>query len=59
LPPWYIPIPIGVKVKNKGDLSISVSFDYGNEINEIIFADMLDMYSQAILRIVEVLEALV
>jgi hypothetical protein len=58
-PPWYIPMPIGIKVNNKGKVSIAVSFDYGNEGHETIFADTLSMYSQPILGIVETLEALV
>jgi hypothetical protein len=58
-PPWYIPMPVGIKVNNKGKASISVSFSYGNEEHAVIFADSLSMYSQPILRIVKRLENLV
>jgi len=58
-PPWYIPMPIGIKVNNKGKSSITISFNYGNEGHETIFADTLGMYSQPILGIVKRLEALV
>jgi hypothetical protein len=58
-PPWYIPMPIGIKVNKKGKASIAISFNYGNEGHETIFADTLRMYSNPILGIVERLEALV
>lgn len=60
LPPWYIPMALGVQVKNKGKVALSVSFEDGEDgSGEIIFADALDMYAKHILRIVETLEALV
>ncbi len=58
-PPWYVPMPFGVKVKNKVKVSIAVSFDYGSEGHETIFADSLHMYSKHLLRIVETLESLI
>jgi len=58
-PPWYIPMPLGVEVKNKGKVSITVSFDYGNMGHETIFADSLQMYAQPILAVVKILETLV
>jgi hypothetical protein len=52
-------MPLGIKVNNEGKVSLSVSFDYGDEGHETVFADSLKMYSQPILRVVETLEALV
>ena len=58
-PPWYVPMRVGVKVNNKGKVSIAVSFDYGDKGDEAVFADSLNMYSQRILGVVKALEALV
>lgn len=58
-PPWFVPMEPGVKVKNKGKVSISVSFDYGNEGHETVFADSLQVYTQPIVGVVKKLEALV
>jgi hypothetical protein len=58
-PPWYISMPVGWQVNKKGKVSISVSFEYGDSGDEIIFADTLHVYSQALLGVVERLEALI
>jgi hypothetical protein len=58
-PPWYINMLLGVHVKNKGKVSFSVSFEYGDAIGESVFADSLQLYSKPILGIVETLETLV
>jgi hypothetical protein len=58
-PPWYIHMRPGVHVRNTGKVSIGISFEYGNAGYESIFADTLHMYSQSILGVVKVLEALV
>ena len=44
---------------NEGKLSITVSFDYGNDVHETVFADSLQMYTRPIIGVVERLEALV
>lgn len=58
-PPWYIPISPGVTVVNKGMASITVSFDYGSEEYESVFADSLQVYAKPILGVVQMLEALI
>jgi hypothetical protein len=58
-PPWYINMPPGVHVKNKGKVSFTILFQYGDSVDESVFADTLHAYSQPILGIVETLEALV
>jgi hypothetical protein len=58
-PPWYINMRPGVHVKKKGKVSFSVSFQYGEAADESVFADTLHVYSEPILGVVKVLEALV
>jgi hypothetical protein len=58
-PPWYISMPPGIHVKNKGKVSLSILFEYGNAGDETMFADMLQFYSQCLLKTVETLEAVV
>jgi hypothetical protein len=58
-PPWYINMRSGVHVKDKGKASFTISFEYGDAVDESVFADTLHIYSQPILRIVETLETLV
>jgi len=58
-PPWKISMPPGVHVKNKGKVSLSITFEYGDAGDDPIFADTLEFCSQHFLRIVETLEALI
>jgi hypothetical protein len=58
-PPWYIPMRFGTHVKNKGEISFTISFEYGDAFDESVFANTLKLYSQPILGIVETLETLV
>lgn len=59
--PWYIPMPLGTHVENKGKVSLSISFEDREPRRDdiVVFADSLSMYVQHFLRIVETLEALV
>jgi hypothetical protein len=58
-PPWYVPMPLGVHVKNEGKASLSISFEYGKAGGEKVFADSFGYYSQHFLRIVERLETFI
>src|ERR1700674_486787 len=56
-PPLYIPMPLGVHVKNKGKISIGVMFKYGHG-SEFRVVDSLSQYSRFVLKVVERLEIL-
>jgi len=55
-PPYYIGIPLGWHVKDKGKVSISVMFKYGVSGHEYRIVDSFSLYSRFILQVVEALE---
>jgi len=58
-PPYYIPIPAGWQVKNKGKVSVSVMFEYGPRGFEQRIVDSFSLYSRFVVQIVETLERFV
>jgi hypothetical protein len=58
-PPWYIPMPVGVHVKNNGKVSIGVMFEYADAGCEVRIMDSFMVYSGLISQVVETLESLV
>ena len=57
VPPWFVHIPSGLNIKNKGKASISVLFDEGTPTRHLDVPNMLPYYSAVILRVVELLES--
>jgi len=56
-PPWYIRIPDGWHVKDKGKPSIAILFDEGTPTHHLNAASMLETYSVMSLQTLEVLES--
>jgi hypothetical protein len=55
-PPWYVPIPPGYRVKDKGKLSTSVYIEDVERPDLHTDGDILLWYSNTILKVVEVFE---
>lgn len=55
-PPWYIPMPLGYHVKNKGKPAITVILDEGEFPDQVLDVETLLVYSHFISKIVETLE---
>jgi hypothetical protein len=58
-PPYYIPIPAGWRVKNKGKVSVSVMFEYGPRGLQQRIVDSFSLYSSFVVQVVETLERFV
>ena len=58
-PPYYIPIPLGWRVKNKGKVSIRVMFKYGTPGHVFRIAESFSLYSRFVVEIVQILETFV
>jgi hypothetical protein len=56
LPPWYVRIPEGWHVKNKGKPSVAILFDEGTSAHHLNAASFLEMYSIIVLQVVKTLE---
>ncbi len=56
---YYIPIPLGWRVKREGKVSISVMFEYGRPGYEFRIVDSFSLYSRYIVQVVETLETFV
>jgi hypothetical protein len=56
-PPLYIPIPMNLRVKNKGKVSVHVIFKYGSPGRDYHPADTFSLYSRYILQVVETFES--
>jgi hypothetical protein len=57
LPPWYIHIPDGWRVKVKGKPAISILFDEGTPTPHLDAASHLEMFSVIVKHIIQTLEA--
>ena len=55
-PPHFVKFETGIHVKDPGSASVEVMFEYGDAGQETRSVDTLRLYSQHILRVVELLE---
>jgi hypothetical protein len=55
-PPYYLPIESGWHIKDKGHVTVEILFQEGTPLYESEVLDELQLYSRAVLNVVELLE---
>jgi hypothetical protein len=58
-PPYYIPIEVGWRIKNKGHVSVAVLFDERTPAYLMDAPDLLSTFAKVVLNVVELLEGLI
>lgn len=58
VPPWYVPVPVGTRIRNKGKLNLAIMFGEDVPPHYLDVDDMLIYYSRWALNTVEQFEQL-